>query len=136
MDIFSPGYHPPINGCFVIQNTSRQNKTITVFQYPINQWDTRDILQIPGVSEQDVRASLLKGELRHKILCGDIVVICSDIDLLQFNGNQKTFLQSAGITDGLQVSSAQLAVIELRDIILNGTIDGINTIFTVPSDTW
>jgi len=136
MDIFAPGYHPPINGCFIIQNTSRQNKTITVFQYPINLNTTRDILQIPGVSEQDIRASLLKGELRHKILCGDIVVVCSDVDLLQFNGNQKAFLQSAGITNGLQVSSSQLSVIELRNEVLNGLVNGTNTIFTIPSGTW
>lgn len=135
MDIFAPGY-PPINGCFVVRNISPQNKTINIFQYPINEGCTRDILKIPGVAEQDIRASLLKGELRHKIRSGDIVVICSDIDLLQFNDAQKTFLQSAGIVNGLQIGSDQMAILEQLDIELIGTVDGANTIFTIPSGVW
>lgn len=67
--------------------------------------ETRDLLAIPGVSEADIRASLLKGEIRHKILAEDITVICSDIDLLQFNDDQKLFLQQAGIIKGLEVTA-------------------------------
>jgi hypothetical protein len=101
VDIFAP--YLKINGCFVVLNTANENKTIKIFQYPINFGETRDLLQIPGVAEDDIRASLLKGELNHKIRAGEIVVICSDIDLLQFNTAQKTFLQGAGIVNGLDV---------------------------------
>lgn len=104
MDQFAPFLK--INGCFVVKNISPQVKTIKIFQYPILYNDTRDLLQIPGVAEADIRASLLKGELQHKIRAQDIVVICSDIDLLQFNANQKIFLQNAGIVNGLDASSA------------------------------
>src|ERR1700722_18174822 len=135
MDIFAPGY-PPINGCFIVQNTSPQNKTITIFQNPINMWQTRDILAIRGVAEQDIRASLLKGELRHKIRSGDIKIICSDIDLLQFNSAQKSFLQSAGVVNGLQIGSGQISILEQQDIQLVGAVDGVNDIFTIPSGTW
>ena len=91
-------------GCFTVRNvTPDRHKTIKIFGYPINFNQTRDLLQIPGVSEADIRASLLKGELRHKILAKDIVVECSDIDLLQFNLDQKAFLQAAGVINGLEV---------------------------------
>ena len=103
-DDFAP--YLKFNGCFVVLNTSPQVKTIKIFHYPINYGMTRDILQIPGVAEDDIRASLLKGELQHKIRAHDIVVICSDIDLLQFNAAQKSFLQAAGIVNGLDVSGS------------------------------
>jgi len=120
-------------GCFIVRNvTSDRNKTITIFQYPINFNQTRDLLQIPGVAEQDIRASLLKGELRHKILAKDIVVECSDIDLLQFNLDQKSFLQDAGIVNGLQVISANLSVLKKEDIELVGVVDDSNTVYSIP----
>jgi len=134
MDIFAPYYK--INGCFIVQNVSPQVKTINIFQYPINYHAQRDLLQIPGVAENDIRASLLKGELNHKIRAADIIVICSDIDLLQFNASQKAFLQSSGIVNGLSVSSDQMAVIEQQDIQLVGTVNGVNTVFTIPIGTW
>ncbi len=120
-------------GCFIVRNiTSDRNKTITIFQYPINFNQTRDLLQIPGVAEQDIRASLLKGELRHKILAKDIVVECSDIDLLQFNLDQKSFLQDAGIVNGLQVTSENLSVLKKEDIELVGVVDDSNTVYSIP----
>jgi hypothetical protein len=136
VDVFAPGYPLPGHGTFVVLNTSRQNKTINIFQYPINQGATRDILQIPGVGEADIRASLLKGELRHKILVGDIIVLASDVDLLQFNIIQRTFLQNAGIATGLQVTVDQFAIIQQQDIELVGLVNGINNTFTIPSGTW
>lgn len=131
MDDFAP--YLKINGCFIVLNTSPQVKTINIFNYPINYQQTRDLLQIPGVSEQDIRASLLKGELQHKILAKDIIVLCSDIDLLQFNNGQKQFLRSAGIVDGLQVSASQIDVFHQEDVQLVGIVDGSNTVFTIPS---
>ena len=128
MDIFAP--YLKINGCFVVLNTANENKTIKIFQYPINYGDTRDLLQIPGVAEDDIRASLLKGELNHKIRAGEITVICSDIDLLQFNTAQKTFLQGAGIVNGLSVSGSGITpeihqtLLQLIHFIDNGPATG------------
>jgi hypothetical protein len=115
MDSFAPYYK--INGCFIVQNTSPQVKTISIFTYPINYMQTRDLLQIPGVAESDIRASLLKGELNHKIRANDIIVVCSDIDLLQFNANQKAFLQSAGIVNGLDAGMTPEEHETLRQLI-------------------
>lgn len=131
MDEFAP--YLKRNGCFVVRNVTPDNmKTIKIFNYPILFNTTRDILQIPGVAEQDIRASLLKGELRHKILAKDIVVECSDIDLLQFNTDQKQFLLDAGIINGLQIGSSNLDVLRKEDIKLIGVVNDINVIYTVP----
>jgi hypothetical protein len=96
---FAPYSHNP--NCFIVQNIAPVNKTIFIFNYPINHGGTRDLIKIPGVSEESIRASLLKGELNHKIRAGEIIVLCSDIDLTQYNLTQEAFLISAGITNGL-----------------------------------
>jgi len=96
------------NGSFIVKNvTSDRQKTIKIFNYPILYNQTRDLLMIPGVSESDIRASLLKGELLYKILAQDIVITSSDIDLLQFNDDQRTFLENAGVTSGLIITADQ-----------------------------
>lgn len=131
MDSFAPGTH--VHGCFIVQNISPQVKTITIFTYPINYHCLRDLIQIPGVSESSIRASLLKGELRHKIRVRDIHVICSDIDLLQFNDAQKAFLEGAGITKGLSVTGAAFPYLFRDNEPLIGIQDDVNRSFTVPS---
>lgn len=83
-------------------------KTINIFHYPINSGGKRDILQIPGVTESDIRASLLKGELRHKFLCGDIALVSSNIDLLQFSDKQRAWLYSFGFTEGVAIGYDEL----------------------------
>lgn len=131
MDIFAP--YLKRNGSFIVRNiTPDRMKTIKIFNYPILYNQTRDLLQIPGVAEQDIRASLLKGEIRQKILVKDIVIEYSDIDLLQFNDDQKDFLREAGVIKGLQVSAGNIDVLRREDIQLLGSINGINTVFTVP----
>lgn len=95
------------NTTFVVQNTSPQKKVIKIFNYPINFETTRDLLKIPGVSESDIRASLLKGELRHKLLAKDIYIVASDIDLIQFNTAEYNFLAAAGVDVGLRVTPGQ-----------------------------
>lgn len=93
---------------FVVKNIAPNNKRIRIFQYPINNGQTRDILAIPGVSEADIRHSLLKGELLIKLQHREIIIVESDIDLIQFNDVQKAFLQSSGITKGLDaITEAQ-----------------------------
>jgi len=83
-------------------------KVISIFNYPINPGCTRDLLKIPGVTEEDIRASLLKGVLRHKFLCGDIELVYSDIDLLQFSDKQRAWLQSFGFNQGISVGYNEL----------------------------
>lgn len=134
VDEFAPQYPYwyPINGCFVVRNViTNSNKTIRIFDYPIPVGTTRDLLRIPYVSEASIRASLLKGELRNKLMAGEIKVECSDVDLLQFNTVQKTFLQAAGVVDGLEVEGTGTGTggFDVQDGTLTGTQNGINTTF-------
>lgn len=118
---------------FVIKNIAEPRKCVRIFNYPIGPGKERDILAIPFVSEADIRHSLLKGELKVSIQSEEIIVIQSNIDLLQFDDCQKNFLISAGIIDGLEVSggSSQLPVIFKQSMQLIGALDGVNRIFTV-----
>jgi len=134
MDSFAPD--GPNVQCFRVKNIDPQERTLFIFNYPINYGCTRDLLAIPGVSEGDIRSALLKGQIGHKIKYGEITVLCSDIDLLQFNTTQLAFLQAAGIVNGLQIGPGQLTAIEQLDIQLVGVVDGVNTMFTIPTGTW
>lgn len=136
MDVFA--YRPLTNGSFIVRNVSPQVKTIKIFNYPIPYGQARNLLRIPGIGEQDIRASLLKGELQYKIMAQDIIIINSDVDLMRFNAAQKLFLTNAGISSGMRVASDQLSssIIERQDIVLNGNIDSTNTIFTIPTGSF
>ena len=125
------------NTTFMVKNIiTKSNKTVRIFNYPIPVGQTRDLLDIPGVAEDDIRAALLKGEILEKLLAEEIAIVQSDIDLLQFNDDQRTFLQNSGVTVGLQVTADQMAVLRKDDVQLNGPVDGVNTTFTIPSGTW
>lgn len=123
---------------FVVKNIAPNGKRIKIFNYPIINGRTRDLLSIPEISEATIRHSLLKGELVNKFRCGEIIVTDSDIDLLQFNDEQKAFLQSVGITNGLEVTGtggiAEIPFIFKQDIELIGVQDGSNRTFTTPDD--
>lgn len=130
------------HGCFIVLNISHLNqehgperkKVVKIFHYPILPNQSRDLLAIPGVSEADIRASLLKGEIRHKLLAQDITVICSDIDLLQFNDDQKLFLQQSGIIKGLEITTVvgTLNYTFRDEIPLIGVKNGTNRTFFTP----
>lgn len=124
------------NTKFVVKNISTfRNKVIRIFHYPIPQGKTRDLLDIKGIGEADIRASLLKGELLHKIEAKEIEVVESDIDLLQFNDTQKLFLQNAGIIKGLEVTggSGSFGFLFKQNVPLIGVTDGINRTFYTPN---
>ena len=127
---------------FVVKNIAPRGKRIQIFRYPIANQQTRDLLAIPYVSEADIRHSLLKGELMIKIKNKEIEVVQSDIDLLQFNNEQKQFLKSAGVVKGLEIGIEQLDpsialggagnVIVRENVMLLGARDGVNRIFMTP----
>jgi len=125
------------NTSFVVKNIiSNSNKEIKIFNYPIPVGKERDLLAIPGVSESDIRASLLKGELLNKLLANEITIVFSDINLLQFNEDQKAFLKACGVDFGTTVSTSQLSYIKKEDVQLVGVVDGVNNIFTIPFGTF
>jgi hypothetical protein len=101
-------------------------KTIKIFNFPINAGETRDIMQIPGICMEDIRISLLKGEIRHKFLSGDIELVESDIDLLQFSDEQKSFLKNFGFTVGIEVGYNQLDGYVQSGLFRGGSSTSIN----------
>lgn len=107
MDDFAPGRNEC--GQFIVRNVSPQKKTITFFAgWPINLNCTRDLLKIPGVSEGDIKSSLMKGEIRRKLKNGDIELVFSNIDLLQFNDCGIQYLEGYGFTTGVLIGFNQL----------------------------
>jgi hypothetical protein len=97
MDVFAPFSTNPLS--FIVQNNAP--KVITVFQLKIAPGASVDLMSIPGISEGDIKSSLLKGELRNRLLNHEITILASDLDLISFNAELTTFLQNAGITAGL-----------------------------------
>lgn len=120
-------------GKFVVKNLTT-NKQISIFQNPIPPGRERDLLAIEGIGEGEIRISLLKGEILYKLLAKEITIVESDVDLLQFNTNQRKFLLQSGITSGLVITSAQEDVTYFINVLLDGVVDGINTVFTLPDE--
>jgi len=115
---------------FIVRNISR--KTLSIFTYPVSIQQTRDLMAIPFVSEADIRNSLLKGELFVKAKAGEIIVVNSNIDLLQFDDCQRDFLESIGITKGISVTDGDLPFAFKQNINLIGPTDGVNRTFFTP----
>lgn len=129
---FAPGHKEC--GQFIVRNISPQKKTIFIFTYPINLGCTRDLLKIPGVSEGDIKSSLMKGQLRHKFLVGDIELVYSDIDLLQFNDCGINYLEGLGFTTGVQIppTPAILPYLWVEEVLLIGQKNNSNRTFNTP----
>lgn len=115
---------------FVVKNIAPHGKRVRIFNYPIINGQTRDLLAIPGLSEENIRDSLLKGSLRLKLENGELTVIDCDIQNIQFNDIQRSFLDTIGISLGVDPPNSQ---VKYEDIDLVGVKNGINTIFTIPS---
>ena len=119
---------------FVVKNIAPGGKRIRIFNCPIRNNHSKDLLSLPEVSESIIRHSLLKGDLRIKGICGEIEIIDSDISLVQFNDEHKAFLQSLGITQGLEAGGgiAEIPFVFKQGISLIGAKDGTNRTFTTP----
>lgn len=119
---------------FVVKNTALEGKRIKIFHYPIANGSERDLMAIPYVSEADIRHSLLKGELMTKLRSREAIVTASNIDLLQFDSCQKSFLESVGILEGLEVAGvpAVLPFAFKQGVALLGVKDNNNRVFTTP----
>lgn len=128
---FAP--YSPKNGTFTVRNITNPSKTVKVFQYPIPSGQERDLLKIPGVSESDIHASLLKGELLSKLVTKDLFIVESDLNLIQFNLDQRNFLQENGVEIGLTVGTSVFTLLRKEDIRLIGAVDDVNTVFSIPS---
>lgn len=76
MSIFADGNPNALS--FVVQNiTAPPGRIIKAFNTQIYPGQSLDLMKIPGIAEEDIRASLIKGDLRNKILNKQLKVIVS-----------------------------------------------------------
>lgn len=109
MGMNSFAYGLKINNSFIVKNIiTKDNKTVRIFNYPIPVGQTRDLLSIEGIGEDDIKASLLKGEILAKLLSQEISIVKSDIDLTEYNTQQRAFLASIGVNLGVQIDIANI----------------------------
>lgn len=125
---------------FRVKNIAPEGKRVKVFHTPIKNGCVRDLLAIPNVSEDVIRHSLLKGDLNLKIKNGEITVVESNIELLQFDECHRQFLIDAGIIIGVNPDDlggggiTEIPFIFKQGQELIGVKDGINPIFTTPDN--
>jgi len=138
---FETWYKKQCPTVFVVKNIAEGGKRVRIFNYPIKNGLARDLLEIPYVSEADIRHSLLKGELYIKIISKEIIVTDSNIDLIQFDSCHRQFLINAGITNGLDAGSSdgyiitELPYLWRNEVELIGPRNSSNRVFTVlPGD--
>lgn len=103
---------------FVVKNISPDRRRIRIFNYPIAYNENRDLLNCADISEADIRASLLKGQLLNKIRAAEIRIIESTVDLIQFDDQHKQILQNAGITTGLEAGAGGSGIPEAQHKVL------------------
>lgn len=88
---------------FTVKNISKSKKTIKIFGQKIAYGKTYDLLSIPYVDESDIRNSLVKGDLANRVRTGDIEIVSSSINLVQFDAEQQQFITDAFAEDAVVV---------------------------------
>lgn len=118
---------------FVVQNVCQ--KVIRIFNYPVNPGGERDLMKIPGVSEMDIRHSLACGDVWVKISAGEVAVLQSNVDLVQFSQAFTEFVTAAGVTTGSYTDASQ-QYSRYVDEDMIGAVDSVNTTFTAANGPW
>jgi hypothetical protein len=123
---------------FKVQNIAPERKRVKVFHTPIKWGCVRDLLAIPNVSEDVIRHSLLKGDLNIKLRCEEIIVVESNIELLQFDECHRQFLIDHGIMTGVDPGDlggggGDFPYALKQQVALLGAKDSSNRVFTVPA---
>lgn len=75
---------------FTVQNIS--NKTVRVMGINISPGNSYNLMNLEGVTETDIKVSLLKGVLKRKLSNNEITITSSDLDLTTKNYTQGNFL--------------------------------------------
>jgi len=118
---------------FVVKNISPTRKNIRLFGLNLGWGRSYDLLQLPYISESDIRHSLLKGDLKYKSEASEIRVLRCSIDLTQYDIAQRAFLESIGVTHCIETVGYDLSINgqEQGSIIY---FDGSNWVNLPPSD--
>lgn len=82
---------------FVLKNNSSIGRSIKVFNTKVNPGGQIDVMDIPGVTEEDIRTAVLKGSLKSLLAGGSLVVLASTVNFNTSDPLQSGFLSSIGI---------------------------------------
>ena len=93
------GIYPSTTASFIIQNNSSIRRTIKVFGVKLNPGQILDLMRIPGVTEEDIRAELTKGSLKQLFAGGSLVVVSSSIIVSSGSSAHQQFLSGIGLSD-------------------------------------
>lgn len=113
---------------FTIKNVSPSRKTINLFGRRIKFGELVDLLAIPEISEDDIRSSLIKGELANKIRKNAIKIASTNINLIQFDSEQLAFINSASLSglDLLGTSANGNGNLALDNIAALSAVNDVN----------
>jgi hypothetical protein len=98
MNVFA--YRPnPTGISFLVQNITGV-KFVSVFNINIPPGGIVDLMAEPGISQEEIRNSLIKGELYFKLRTKDIKIFQSNVDLTSFDDIFNKFCADNGVTTG------------------------------------
>lgn len=85
---------------FIVRNTAPQGKQLKVFNTPVANGNTIDVMKIPGISEDDVKASVLKGDLGKKLQIKYLTLVSTTLNFGSGNSDPAYagLLTNLGIT--------------------------------------
>jgi hypothetical protein len=91
---------------FIIRNNSSIGRSIKVFNTKINPGGTLDLMDVPGVTEEDIRTEVTKGSLKALLAGGSLQVVSSTVNFTTVDAVHGAFLTSIGIPVGTSASGA------------------------------
>lgn len=86
---------------FIVRNNAPEGKSLKIFNNKILNGNSLDLMTIPGISEDDIRASLVKGELGKKLQSNYLQFISSTIEFESSDPEYSILLNSFGINAGI-----------------------------------
>lgn len=95
---------------FIVKNISTK-KVINIFGIKIAPGYSYNLMNIEGVTEVDIKVSLLKGVLKRKLNINEISIISTDIDLSTLNDTQLSFLSTNLVSYGTLSSAGSFKTI-------------------------
>ena len=81
---------------FIVKNNNAR-KTVKVMGVNIAPGNSYNLMSLEGVTEADIKVSLLKGVLKRKLSLGEISIIACDLDLETNNLTQSIFLKTNSV---------------------------------------
>lgn len=93
----------PFDWKFIVQNIS--NKDVRIFDVTLRRGQQINLVNIPFVSENDIKKSLFKGELLSKINSREIRVVSSNINLQSYSADFAAFCNNNNIPHSQNIAS-------------------------------